>query len=95
MDGRFLFSGGWDWKISQWEIPEEVLRAARGDPLTEKNKVGPSRDKQKDINRFLKSDTTGQRHYKMHGHSDGSHPQATSSAMLHVREVFQQHSAVV
>ena len=33
MDGHFIFSGGVDRKIWQWEIPEDVLIAASGDPL--------------------------------------------------------------
>ncbi|KIK38001.1 hypothetical protein CY34DRAFT_415808 [Suillus luteus UH-Slu-Lm8-n1] len=33
MDGRSIFSGGWDKKISQWEIPEDVLAAAEIDSL--------------------------------------------------------------
>ncbi|OAX35463.1 hypothetical protein K503DRAFT_696983, partial [Rhizopogon vinicolor AM-OR11-026] len=33
VDGRFVFSGGLDKKISQWEIPDDLLTTARGDPL--------------------------------------------------------------
>jgi len=35
VDGCFIFSGGWDNKISQWEVPDDVLSAARQDPLFE------------------------------------------------------------
>jgi len=33
VDGRSIFSGGLDKKISQWEIPEDVLTAAESDAL--------------------------------------------------------------
>jgi WD40 repeat protein len=40
VDGRSIFSGGLDKKISQWEIPEDVLTAAESDPLASaKNEV--------------------------------------------------------
>jgi WD40 repeat protein len=40
VDGRSIFSGGRDKKISQWEIPEDVLTAAESDPLASaKNEV--------------------------------------------------------
>ncbi|KAG2748836.1 WD40 repeat-like protein [Suillus brevipes Sb2] len=40
VDGRSIFSGGWDKKISQWEIPEDVLAAAESDYLASaKNKT--------------------------------------------------------
>jgi hypothetical protein len=40
VDGRSIFSGGLDKKISQWEIPEDVLVAAESDSLASaKNKV--------------------------------------------------------
>jgi WD40 repeat protein len=40
VDGRSIFSGGLDKKISQWEIPEDVLAAAESDSLTSaKNEV--------------------------------------------------------
>jgi len=32
-NGRFIFSGEGNGKLSQWEISEDVLTAARGDPL--------------------------------------------------------------
>jgi WD40 repeat protein len=34
VDGCFIFSGGWDNKISQWEVLDDVLSAARQDPLS-------------------------------------------------------------
>jgi WD40 repeat protein len=40
VDGRSIFSGGLDKKISQWEIPEDVLAAAESDTLAStKNEV--------------------------------------------------------
>jgi WD40 repeat protein len=40
VDGRSIFSGGYDDKISQWEIPEDVLTAAESDFLAiAKNEV--------------------------------------------------------
>jgi WD40 repeat protein len=40
VDGRSILSGGFDKKISQWEIPEDVLAAAESDSLaSERNKV--------------------------------------------------------
>jgi len=40
VDGRSIFSGGLDKKISQWEIPEDVLAAAEIDALASaKNEV--------------------------------------------------------
>ncbi|KAG1832351.1 hypothetical protein DFJ58DRAFT_848016 [Suillus subalutaceus] len=40
VDGRSIFSGGWDEKISQWEIPEDILIAAENDLLVNaKNEV--------------------------------------------------------
>jgi len=40
VDGRSIFSGGLDKKISQWEIPEDVLTAAECDALASaKNEV--------------------------------------------------------
>jgi WD40 repeat protein len=40
VDGRSIFSGGDDKKISQWEIPEDVLAAAESDSLPNaKNEV--------------------------------------------------------
>jgi WD40 repeat protein len=40
VDGRSIFSGGLDKKISQWEIPEDVLTAAESDALASaKNEV--------------------------------------------------------
>jgi WD40 repeat protein len=40
VDGRSIFSGGFDKTISQWEIPEDVLAAAESDSLvSERNKV--------------------------------------------------------
>jgi WD40 repeat protein len=40
VDGRSIFSGGKDQKISQWEIPEDVLAASQSDFLaSEKNEV--------------------------------------------------------
>ncbi|KAG2748838.1 WD40 repeat-like protein [Suillus brevipes Sb2] len=40
VDGLSIFSGGNDKKISQWEIPEDVLAAAESDPLANaKNEV--------------------------------------------------------
>jgi WD40 repeat protein len=40
VDGRSIFSGGQDKKISQWEIPEDVLAAAESDSLASaKNEV--------------------------------------------------------
>ncbi|OAX33238.1 WD40 repeat-like protein [Rhizopogon vinicolor AM-OR11-026] len=49
VDGRFIFSGGHDDKILQWEIPEDVLVAASGDSLAgePKTKAGPLRGKKK------------------------------------------------
>ncbi|KAG1727184.1 WD40-repeat-containing domain protein [Suillus paluster] len=42
VDERFIFSGGLN-KISQWEIPEQVLAAVRSDSLAgENNEAGPS-----------------------------------------------------
>jgi len=40
VDGCFIFSGGWDKKISQWKITENVLTAAHGDM---KNEATPHR----------------------------------------------------
>ncbi|KIK41204.1 hypothetical protein CY34DRAFT_85826 [Suillus luteus UH-Slu-Lm8-n1] len=40
VDGRSIFSGGYDKKISQWEIPEDVLAVAQSDSLARaKNEV--------------------------------------------------------
>jgi WD40 repeat protein len=40
VDGHSIFSGGYDKKISQWEIPEDVLTAAESDSLASaKNEV--------------------------------------------------------
>jgi WD40 repeat protein len=40
VDGRSIFSGGYNGKISQWEIPEDVLAAAESDTLAStKNEV--------------------------------------------------------
>jgi len=39
VDERSIFSGGHDEKISQWEIPEDVLAAAESDALSMKNEV--------------------------------------------------------
>ncbi|OAX35996.1 WD40 repeat-like protein [Rhizopogon vinicolor AM-OR11-026] len=51
VDGCSLFSGGLDKTISQWDIPEDVLAAARGDTLDGELKAeGPSRGKQKNKN---------------------------------------------
>ncbi|OAX32529.1 WD40 repeat-like protein, partial [Rhizopogon vinicolor AM-OR11-026] len=47
VDGRFILSGGPDGKISQWEIPEDVLAVARGYPMAVElnTEAGPSRVK--------------------------------------------------
>jgi WD40 repeat protein len=40
VDGRSIFSGSWDNKVSQWEIPEDVLAAAESHALASaKNEV--------------------------------------------------------
>ncbi|KAG2748840.1 hypothetical protein P692DRAFT_201865968 [Suillus brevipes Sb2] len=62
VDGRSIFSGGNDKKISQWEIPEDVLAAAESDSLaSEKNKAAQGKDNMK---RLLNSEIPGQRRNK-------------------------------
>ncbi|KAG1727535.1 WD40-repeat-containing domain protein [Suillus lakei] len=83
VDGCFLFSGGSDEKVSQWEIPEQVLAAVRSDPLvSKKNKAGPSRGKQRYMKGFFDSEVPGQRHNEPlnYEHIDRSQIQATHSA---------------
>ncbi|KAG2748826.1 WD40 repeat-like protein [Suillus brevipes Sb2] len=63
VDGRSIFSGGDDEKISQWEIPEDVLAAAESDSLaSEKNKAA-ARGKHH-MKRLLNSEIPGQRQNK-------------------------------
>ncbi|KAG1728005.1 WD40-repeat-containing domain protein [Suillus lakei] len=62
VDGRSIFSGGKDKKISQWEIPEDVLTAAESDSLA--NTKNEARGKQK-IKCPLNSEIPGQRRNKL------------------------------
>ncbi|KIK41202.1 hypothetical protein CY34DRAFT_806380 [Suillus luteus UH-Slu-Lm8-n1] len=62
VDGRSIFSGGWDNKISQWEIPEDVLAVAQSDSLARaKNEAARGKDNMK---RLLNSGIPGQRRNK-------------------------------
>ncbi|KIK41189.1 hypothetical protein CY34DRAFT_221995 [Suillus luteus UH-Slu-Lm8-n1] len=48
VDGRSIFSGGYDKKISQWEIPEDVLAVAQSDSLARaKNEAARGKDNMK------------------------------------------------
>ncbi|KIK41191.1 hypothetical protein CY34DRAFT_221553 [Suillus luteus UH-Slu-Lm8-n1] len=48
VDGRSIFSGGYDKKISRWEIPEDVLAAAHSDYLASaKNEAARGKDNMK------------------------------------------------
>ncbi|KAG1860183.1 hypothetical protein DFJ58DRAFT_280193 [Suillus subalutaceus] len=62
VDGRSIFSGGWDGKISQWEIPEDVLIAAEID-LSASAKNEAARGKH-NMKRLLNSEIPGQRQSK-------------------------------
>ncbi|KAG0691808.1 quinon protein alcohol dehydrogenase-like superfamily [Suillus ampliporus] len=53
VDGRSIFSGGNDKKMSQWEIPEQVLSAVQSDSLGENNEARPSLRKKRNIKRLL------------------------------------------
>jgi hypothetical protein len=39
VDGCFIFSTDTNGKTLQWEIPEDILAAARGDPLASQPKT--------------------------------------------------------
>ncbi|KIK43422.1 hypothetical protein CY34DRAFT_803846 [Suillus luteus UH-Slu-Lm8-n1] len=60
VDGRSISSGGREGKISQWEIPEDVLAVAQSDSLARaKNEAARGKD-----NRLLNSEIPGQRQNK-------------------------------
>ncbi|KAG1727178.1 uncharacterized protein EDB91DRAFT_1164735, partial [Suillus paluster] len=84
VDGRSIF-GGDDNKISQWEIPEQVLAAACG-------KAGPSRGKQKARNRqrLLHSEIPGQRRRALNYDSPSprTHAESSSFSPLHDFRTF-------
>jgi hypothetical protein len=62
VDGRSIFSGGVDKKISQWEIPEDVLAAVECDALASaKNEAARSKHNMKQL---LHSEIPGQRRNK-------------------------------
>jgi WD40 repeat protein len=62
VDGRSIFSGGNDKKISQWEIPEDVLAAVECDALASaKNEAARSKHNMK---RLLHSEIPDQRRNK-------------------------------
>ncbi|KAG2038188.1 WD40-repeat-containing domain protein, partial [Suillus americanus] len=66
VDGRSIFSGGYDGKIPQWEIPEDVLTAAENDSLVSaKNKAARGKHNMK---RLLNSEIPGQRRNKPVNH---------------------------
>ncbi|KAG1860184.1 WD40-repeat-containing domain protein [Suillus subalutaceus] len=66
VDGRSIFSGGCDEKISQWEIPEDVLAAAEIVPLASaKNEAACRKQKMK---RLLNSEIPSQRRNKLVNH---------------------------
>ncbi|OAX32265.1 WD40 repeat-like protein [Rhizopogon vinicolor AM-OR11-026] len=83
VDGRFIFSGGRDKKMLQWEIPEDVLVAASDDPLADepKTKASPSRGKQKNPRSHLDREVPGQRPNVAHRHIEVLRREAAHSAL--------------
>jgi hypothetical protein len=94
VDGRSIFSGGLDKKISQWEIPEDVLAAAEIDALASaKNEAARSKHNMK---RLLNSEIPGQhrnkpvkyqhlnasRGWDIHSASPLTHAESPSSSRL-------------
>ncbi|KAG1858847.1 WD40-repeat-containing domain protein [Suillus subluteus] len=63
VDGRSIFSGGCDEKISQWEIPEDVLAAAEIVPLASAKNEAACR--KQNMKRLFNSEIPGQRRNKL------------------------------
>ncbi|OAX31973.1 WD40 repeat-like protein [Rhizopogon vinicolor AM-OR11-026] len=80
-DGRFIFSGGWDEKMTQWKIPEDVLAAASGDRLMAEvnTKTGPSRGKKKNPKDLLDTEIPGQRRRQVNQRVDKTRPRIDPS----------------
>jgi hypothetical protein len=62
VDGRSIFSGGLDKKISQWEIPEDVLTAAESDALA--SATNEAAQRKHNMKRLLNSEIPSQRRNK-------------------------------
>ncbi|OAX36948.1 WD40 repeat-like protein [Rhizopogon vinicolor AM-OR11-026] len=83
VDGRFIFSGGHDKEILQWEIPEDVLIAASSDPLAAEpnTQVDPSRGKQKNLKSHLDNEILGQRRNVAHRRTEMLRREVSHSAL--------------
>jgi len=94
VNGRFVFSGGLDKKISQWEIPDDLLTTARGDPLPGRLKTettisnsphkhqrqaGAARGKQKNLKNHIDKEIPDQRRNMADRRIDRSRREITHS----------------
>ncbi|KAG2038184.1 quinon protein alcohol dehydrogenase-like superfamily [Suillus americanus] len=88
VDGRSIFSGGEDEKVSQWEIPEDVLTAAEI-YLVSSTKNEAARNKH-NMTRLLNSEIPGQRFNTSRGwatHSASSLAHAGSPSSSHLLDL--------